>query len=252
MYKNQEIAEENLTNGDFIEMIRVRSGTFRMGTQQDGPLISVPDFFLGKYPVTNRQYLTFVEDTDTHHPKWLEEGGEYNIYTGTDNLYKRFTGDLHPVMGVSWQDAVAFCEWLSLRSGKKYRLPSETEWEYAAKGGRHSSGLTYAGSNKLKEVGWYHQNNHDGTEPVGLKLPNELGLHDMSGNVWEWCADHWHQSLENILVDCSAWVEGGDPDRRVVRGGSWVSNDGSCTVSGRNRYGSGNRVIFTGFRLARY
>ena len=95
----------------------------------------------------------------------------------------------HPVINVTWYGAIAYCDWLSEKEGQPYRLPSEAEWEYVARGGVKSKDFLFAGGHKLKEVGWYSKNSHGQTKPVGLKQPNELGLYDMSGNVDEWCAD---------------------------------------------------------------
>ena len=137
----------------------------------------------------------------------------------------------HPVINVTWYGAIAYCDWLSEKEGQPYRLPSEAEWEYVARGGVKSKGFLYAGGHKLKEVGWYSKNSHGQTKPVGLKQPNELGLYDMSGNVREWCADHWHENYNGAPTDGSAWVTGGDASRRVVRGGSWFNYDYRCRVS---------------------
>jgi formylglycine-generating enzyme required for sulfatase activity len=252
---------ESLPKGNGIELIHIPGGIFNMGSERsdrEQPIhqVEVQDYYLGRFPVTNKQYLQFVEAAGQHEPEWMEEGSEYNIYTGTDDHYKRIsqalTADNHPIVGVSWLNAMAFCEWLSQTSGKAYRLPSEAEWEYAARGGPHSQGLRYAGSNKLKEVGWYTTNSHGTTKAVGLKLPNELGLYDMSSNVWEWCADHWHGNYQGAPEDGSAWIAGGNEDFRVVRGGSWSVNDNYCTVSCRDRSFTDNRLNNIGFRLARY
>ena len=165
---------------------------------------------------------------------------------------------------VSWDDAQAFLEKLNALpevqryleqldpQGDKFRLPSEAEWEFAARGGRNTNGFKYAGSNKLKEVGWYDENSYYETKPVGLKFPNELGLYDMSGNVYEWCADAWHGNYEDAPEDGSAWMEGGDQNIRVVRGGSWDGVTLNCRVADRYRFITDDRSSLIGFRLARY
>ena len=134
------------------------------------------------------------------------------------NNQSKFKGDDHPVEMVSWQEAMAFCRKAteklrsrgSLPEGWEVRLPFEMEWEYACQGGNRSKGYTYSGSNDLYDVGWYDGNSGNKTHEVGAKTPNELGLYDMSGNVWEWCLDN------------------GDASRRVFRGGSWDCVDGKC------------------------
>lgn len=225
--------------------------------------VSLSDFHIGKYPVTVRQYLAFVKETDSHHPEWMDEGSVYNIKTGNENHYKKLGKALmhpdHPIVGVSWKDAVAFCEWMNNQcEGKKFRPPSEAEWEYAARGGRHilmdagrggknNQGLQYAGSNKLKEVGWYSKNSNGQTQRVGLKQPNELGLYDMSGNVWEWCADYWHENYEGAPAGGSVWMTGGDKDSRVVRGGSWssmISIAARRAASGTMRVSETSMLVF--------
>ncbi len=109
----------------------------------------------------------------------------------------------------------------------------------------------YAGSNKLKEVGWYDENSDDEPKPVGLKFPNELGLYDMSGNVWEWCEDVWHENYEGAPLDGSAWLKGGNEYSRVLRSGSWYDDDYNCQVSFRTTYYDLVKNAYFGIRLAR-
>ncbi len=242
-----------LSNGLRFELVKIEKGTLIL---EDARKINISEFYLGKYPVTVKEYLTFVKATGNHYPDWMEEGSDYNIHTGTDDYYKKMenalTHDQHPIVGVNWHNAVAYCEWLSQETGQSFQLPSETQWEYAARGGKYSQGFKYAGGNQLKEVGWYGQNSHGETKPVGLKQPNELGLYDMSGNVWEWCADHWHDNYKDAPQDGSAWEEGGDKDLRVLRGGSWNFDDINCRVSFRNGLGAVYRNLDFGFRVSRY
>ncbi|WP_282776074.1 formylglycine-generating enzyme family protein [Phaeodactylibacter xiamenensis] len=217
-----------------LEMVKVEGGTFMMGGNNyddEKPIheVKVPNFHIGKHPITQEQ--------------WAAVMGNYPA---------RFRGRAYPVEQVSWDGTQAFLKKLNQLTGKTFRLPSEAEWEYAARGGKYNQGLQYAGSNKLKEVGWYDNNSNGQTQPVGLKLPNELGIFDMSGNVWEWCADLWHENYEGAPVDGSAWVTEGEKNRRVVRGGSWYGFDLYCRPSGRFRYVTDFRNYYFGFRLARY
>lgn len=219
-----------------FDMIFVQGGVFLMGSEDKEALewekpihtVTVPSFYMAQYPVT--QVL------------WKAVMGNNPSY---------FQGDQRPVEQVSWDDAQAFIKKLNERTGEKYRLPTEAEWEYAARGGIYSNGFKYAGSNKLIEVGWYRENSHDETKPVGLKFPNELGLYDMSGNVYEWCADVWHENYEGALEDGSAWMKGGEQYFRVIRGGYWSNNSVYCLVADRYGDDSGNRDYYIGFRLAR-
>jgi formylglycine-generating enzyme required for sulfatase activity len=137
-----------------------------------------------------------------------------------------------PVEQVSWYDAVAFCEWMSIASGKTYRLPTEAEWEYAARGGNKSKGYEYSGSNDLDAVGWYDNGYVRKTHPVAQKQPNELGLYDMSGNVREWCSDWYDEGYYSRSPQNDP--QGPNSGKyRVLRGGSWVNFDDYCRVAFR-------------------
>jgi len=229
-----------------LDLVFVQGGAFLMGTLKDDPdnygdehpvhKVTVPSFYLAKYPVTQALWRAVMGED----PPEL-------AFKGSGN---------RPVERVSWDDAQAFIKILNERTGERYRLPSEAELEYAARGGIYKQGdassmTKYAGSNKLKEVGWYDENSHDETKPVGLKFPNELGLYDMSGNVWEWCEDVWHKNYKGAPEDGSAWLKGGQENIRVVRGGSWDDNAVLCRVALRGRYYSDLRGSIIGFRLAR-
>lgn len=224
------------------EMVFVPGGTFKMGSNDDKseqPIhdVTLSDFYIGKYPVTQAQWRAVM---------------------GSDPPELKFKGcDQCPVEGVSWNDIQDFLKKLNAKTGKTYRLPTEAEWEYAARGGNKSNGYKYAGSNNLDEVAWYDENSYDkgkdhpdyGTHPVGQKKANELGIYDMSGNVWEWCSD-WHGAYPSTAQTNPKGPA--DGEYRVVRGGSWLNYDISCRVSNRYRYYTVNRYYFIGFRLAGY
>ena len=223
---------------DTPEMVFVEGGTFKMGSNEydtGKPIhdVTVPSFWIGKYPVTFGEYDLFCAETKRDKPG--------------DNKWGK---GRRPVIHVSWHDAEAYCVWLSKKTGKKYRLPGEAEWEFAARGGILSKGYKYAGNNDLDRVAWHSGNSGGKTQPVGEKEPNELGLYDMSGNVWEWCADHWHDNYKDAPKDGSAWTSGGDLSGRVLRGGSWSVSDIYCQVSVRNRNYPVSRGNDSGFRLA--
>ncbi|MBD5361280.1 MAG: formylglycine-generating enzyme family protein [Bacteroides sp.] len=148
------------------------------------------------------------------------------------NNPSKFLGENSPVEMVSWYDCQEFCDKLSQLTGRIFRLPTEAEWLYAARGGEKSRGYEYSGSNDLYRVAWYTENSGQMTHPVGQKMPNELGIFDMSGNVWEWCSD---------LYDSSS---------RVNRGGGWSCNASGCRVASRDNNAPGNRGSDLGFRLA--
>ncbi|MDX2248815.1 MAG: formylglycine-generating enzyme family protein [Bacteroidia bacterium] len=229
-----------LPNGFSFEMIFVEGGKFMMGSgENDSDAIfwempahevSMSAYYLGKYPVTQ---------------------GLWKAVMGEENNPSFFQGDLRPVEHISWDDAKKFIEKLNSVTGLTFRLPSEAEWEFAARGGNKSKHTVYSGSNRLEEVGWYRENSHQETKPVGQKLPNELGIYDMSGNVWEWCEDDWHSDYKGAPADGSAWIDAGDRgSARVLRGGSWGNYPRYCRVANRDYTSPGNRVNYLGFRLA--
>jgi len=218
-----------------IEMVLVPGGSFLMGSPENETghsdkekprhQVTVRDFHIGKYEVTQAQWRAVMGGNPSH-----------------------FKGDDLPVENVSWNDAEAFCRRLSEMTGKKYRLPTEAEWEYAC---RAKTDGAYAGD--LDAMAWYGNILEVKTHPVGRKRPNAFGIYDMHGNVWEWCEDDWHKSYANAPSDGSAWVD--KPSRgpyRVVRGGDWNDNAAILRSSNRSADLPGSRLAaFLGFRLAR-
>lgn len=247
------------------QMVGIEGGAFNMGSDKyeaGQPIhkVEVPSFYLACYPVTNAQFVAFLNEKGNQEEEgrtWVDLTGSYSgVRCGVrenQGAFECIPGlEHHPMIYVNWHGASAYCRWLSHETGQAYRLPSESEWEYAARGREHQNGFSYAGSNYLNEVGWYYGNSHDQTKPVGLKFSNALGLYDMSGNVREWCADHWHENYEGAPQDGSAWMDGSGESRRVVRGGSWGSSVFNCRVSNRLRLNALVRDYFIGFRVARY
>ena len=157
-----------------------------------------------------------------------------------------FKGSQKPVESVSWHDCKEFITKLNRLTGKNFRLPTEAEWEYAARGGNKSKGYKYSGSNTIDNVAWYRDNSGKATHNVKTKSPNELGIYDMSGNVWEWCED-WYGYYSSGSQTNPAGPSTGS--RRVLHGGSWYDHAGSCRVSNRSYYPV-NRSYYIGFRLA--
>ncbi len=240
-------------------MIHIKGGTFNMGSNEfdnEKPIheVSVSDFYIAKYVVTVNDYMIFANETNSNFPEWMKEGNKYNVDTGTDDHYKKIGDALkkenNPIVGISWIDATQYCKWLSQKTGKTYRLPTEAEWEYAAGGGANNR-TKWAGTdseNNLKNYAWYSSNADSKIHPVGTKKPNILGLYDMSGNVWEWCQDKWHDNYKNAPKDGSAW-ESGNSSLRVARGGSWNGSTVYCRVADRGSNSPDYRSGNLGFRL---
>ena len=157
-----------------------------------------------------------------------------------------FNGENRPVESVSWNDIQEFIEKLNAKTGKKYRLPTEAEWEYAARGGTQSKGYKYSGSNDIGSVAWYTDDLSSQTHPVGQKQPNELGLYDMSGNVFEWCSDWYGSYSSGSQTNPTGPAKG---SYRVLRGASWNYTAWFCRVSDRYFYAPSYRSGVFGFRL---
>ena len=221
------------------QMVTVTGGTFTMGCtrEQEGECdddekpahqVRVADFQISRYEVTQALWEAVMGEN----PSYFENCSQC------------------PVEKVSWNDVQEFLEKLNAMTGDHYRLPSEAEWEYAARGGQRSRGYKYAGSNEADAMAWYRENSGDRTHPVGQKEANEVGVYDMSGNVWEWVADCWNASYAGAPTDGLTW-ESGECGRRVVRGGSWYVNPGFLRSSNRDWLDSGVRDVYSGFRIAR-
>jgi formylglycine-generating enzyme len=251
-------------------MVLVHGGTFTMGcTSEQGSecekyenpshQVTLHDFYLGQYEVTARGFKAFIDATNYRTD--AEKEGYSIIFNGIKyerkdgvNWRHDIAGNIwptkdynHPVIHVSWNDAVAYCEWLAGRTGKKYRLPTEAEWEYAARGGQQSKHYKYAGGDELNDVAWCIYNSGSKTHPIGGKKANELGLYDMSGNVFEWCQD-WYGTYSSASQTNPSGA--GTGSLRVFRGGGWSGPTWGCRVSNRDGRTLTYRNNSFGFRLA--
>ncbi len=254
---------EDLGNEIRLEMVLIPGGSFMMGSPEDelerreseSPqhLVNINPFCIGKYPVTQEQ--------------WRAVASLPQVHRTLDSEPSRFTGDKRPVEQVSWDDAVEFCDRLTSYTKRQYRLPSEAEWEYACRAGTTTPfhfGETittdlanydgtddkehkWSGSYGPGPKGTYQQ---ETTDVGSFGVANAFGLYDMHGNVWEWCADHWHDNYEGATTDGSAWIDidnDNDNHFRLLRGGSWNNDPEYCRCASRfdNNLGSNN----VGFRV---
>ena len=157
-----------------------------------------------------------------------------------------------PVSAVSWDDADAYCKWLSQELGESIRLPTEAEFEFAARGGSVSKSAKFSGSDYIDDVAWFGGNARGRPHEVGSRMPNELGLYDMTGNVWEWCEDWYHSTYDGAPADGSAWnTEDPQSPYHVVRCGAWDCSADNCRITVRNAGNPAGWVNFAGFRLAK-
>jgi formylglycine-generating enzyme required for sulfatase activity len=214
-------------------MIWVPGGKFVMGTNKGNAnekpehAVQVKSFYISKYEVTQEQW---------------------EMVMGTNPSYFKNCTDC-PVENVSWVDANKFVNALNQLTGKHYRLPTEAEWEYAARGGNEQGGFTYSGSNVIDDVAWHYNNSRKKTHPVGQKMPNEAGLYDMTGNVSEWCSD-WYDETYYTHAPQSDPKGPADGNWHVLRGGSWFAFDIESRNCYRNYPSADYRLYTIGFRLA--
>ena len=224
---SQKNVEKFTVKGVTFEMVRVDGGSFMMGSdngyKDEKPVHSetVGTFYIGKTEVTQALWTAVMGSNPSYHK-----------------------GQSLPVEEVSWDDCQEFIDRLNRITGQNFRLPTEAEWEYAARGGNRSRGYEYSGSNNIESVGWHDGNSGNSTHPVGNKLDNELGLYDMSGNVREWTSDLWSS-------DYSSYRNGGSSGSyRVSRGGSYNYYAKNCRSANRGLNDSSYRYRSLGFRLA--
>ncbi len=259
------------------EMVFVEGGTFTMGCTWDkkeencvdeiipAHKVTVKDFFIGKYEITNEEYAAFLNEYGSNTVKEGENKGQGLIEEDEWGIeFRNVKGEItyrsqkgyerYPVVSVTWYGAVAYANWLSQKTSQRWRLPSEAEWEYAARGGNQgiSDNFFYSGGNGIDSLAWYNNNSNNSTHLVGTKLPNQIGIHDLTGNVWEWCEDVWNKNYEGAPSNGSAWLKGtGNSVQRVIRGGALGNQDVICWVTFRLENDPDTSDSGIGFRLAR-
>jgi len=227
-------AQTSTTLPDKPEVVTVEGGTFTMGssveTDETPHTVTLSSYSIGKYPVTVGQYKKYCTATGTAMPEAPSWGWK----------------DKHPMVNVNYNDAVAYCNWLGETYGGDWRLPTEAQWEFAARGGTKSNKYTYSGSDDLDEVGWYADNAGGKTQTVGRKKANELGIYDMSGNVWEWCKDWYGDYSATAQTNPKGATTG---SYRVLRGSGWDDSASACRVATRNFGDPAGRNGSRGFRV---
>jgi formylglycine-generating enzyme required for sulfatase activity len=223
------------------KMVPIPKGSFMMGSKTGDPdettpvhQVAIPAFSIGVYEVTFEEFDQFAASTPGYE-------------LPNDNGWGR---GKQPVIDVSWEQATAYAAWLSEKTGKRYRLATEAEWEYAARAGTTSDYYWGDGKEDPKNFAWYYQNSDGKTHPVAEKKPNDFELFDMSGNVWEWVQDCYEESYKQALRNWSAW-EMQKCKQRVLRGGSWSSELVYLRSASRSRFYPDGRTKYIGFRLAK-
>jgi formylglycine-generating enzyme required for sulfatase activity len=255
---------ENLSDEIGLDMVLIPGGKFLMGAPEDElesrdyerpqHEVTVPSFLMGRYPITQSQWRIVAN--------WTQVKRSLNPEPSN------FQGDSRPVEQVSWEEAVEFCQRLSAKTGRTYRLPSEAEWEYACRAGTQTP--FYFGETLGDELANYcAQDEKSGdtlfkgaygrgiegtyrkeTTEVGIFPPNNFGLHDMHGNVFEWCEDDWHDSYEGAVEDGRAWLEPNATDTlKLLRGGCWYGDPRYCRSACRSGNARDGRYFYIGFRV---
>jgi len=215
--EKQRRLTDDLGNGVILELVEIPAGSFEMGGRN---ITLEAAFLMGKYPVTQAQWEAVMGNNPSH-----------------------FKGHNLPVEQVSWNGAKEFCEKLSERTGRKYQLPSEAQWEYACRAGE-----PIFGDQELDKYAWYSHNSNRQTHPVGEKEPNLWGLYDILGNVWEWCQDDWQEGYNHIPIDGSAYVSF-NTALKCVRGVAFNDTANHCCSDYRNKYRATHRDIDFGLRV---
>ena len=218
-------------DGINLELVDISAGSFMMGSNDydsEKPIqVTLKAFKISKYPITQKQYQAVMRKNPSN-----------------------FQGDVNcPVENLSWHDAVAFCQKLSQMTGQKVKLPSEAQWEYACRAGSKTKYCFGDNADQLGNYAWYNKNSESKTHPVGEKSPNAWGLHDMHGNVWEWCEDVWHSNYSGAPNDGTAWLNGGEQNKRALRGGSWNLIGIYCRSAYRGRNEADSEDYSIGFRV---
>ncbi len=241
---NQDFTEEAW--GINMKMIWVEGGEFMMGCTSEQSdcgsdennvrRVTVDGFYIGMLEVTQSQWekvmgTSVYQQRDKANTSWPMRG----------------VGPDYPMYYVSWEEATEFCRLLSNKTGKTYTLPTEAQWEYAARGGKKADGTKYAGSNMVDAVAWYCDNSSNSTHPCGTKRANALGIYDMSGNVWEWCKDWYSSSYSSYDTNNPTGPSSGS--ERVSRGGCWGGDASYCRVAFRDIASPGGRYYYRGFRV---
>ncbi len=234
-----EADDSTFTNSIGMQFVKIPAGDFLMGApeeeeysdKEERPVHQVTisdEFYIGVYEVTQEQWAEVMGDDPSY-------------FSGTDDL---------PVEKVSWNDVNNFVDELNeMENTDTYRLPTEAEWEYAARAGTDTAFFFGDDINMLADHGWYDDNSEDMTRPVGMKIANPWGLYDVHGNVAEWVLDEYHSNYQKAPSDGSEWTDG--VDRRVFRGGSWKNAEVNCRSASRDSIGDGSRTNYIGFRLVK-
>ena len=240
---------------DCPELVILPAGSYTMGSSKGGDVSPAHNvtirqpFAMGRTEITRGQFASFVSATgyDAGNECYVLAGDKWEKRSGSNWRNPGFSqDDSHPVACINWTDAKAYVEWISRKTGKSYQLPTESQWEYACRAGGQNE---YCGSDNVDSIAWYGRKNGDTTHPAAQKQVNAFGLYDMSGNVWEWTADSYHDNYNGAPNDGSEWS--GDGAKRVLRGGSWDSSPQFARGAFRINGTPALRFINYGFRVSR-